>query len=236
MFDFLEKPMKLTGNVDQRYFSETDEPGEYKATPLFKRVVARDAKSYYRNLIDKLDDFNAYHGDPKEKDIQDKWAMEEERAKYQKEFDELDKRWFEYKSNHPDEFDIAARVNTGGEDENRFISGFIPTSGVNGLDEAVRAYNAAAEYLKQWDKGGDNYDQLPTENYLVSKPDFKDKHADLRKSWYPEVGLPEPDHFIIMKHTSERNFIWQRAKKLGTDDSPIEEFTKELAEYICNRN
>ena len=68
------------------------------------------------------------------------------------------------------------------------------------------------------------------------KPDFKDKHADLRKSWYPEVGLPEPDHFIIMKHTSERNFIWQRAKKLGTDDSPIEEFTKELAEYICNRN
>lgn len=235
MFDFLEKPMKLTGEVDPRYFDETDNPGEYKAKPLFKRIVARDAKVYYRSLIDKLDDSNAYHGDPKEKEIQDKWAMEEERNKYEKEFEMLDKKWAEYKQNHPDEFDIAARINTGGEDESRFISDFKPTCSANGLDEAVRAYNAAAEYLKLWDKGGDNYDLLDKETYLVSKPDFKDQHAELRKSLYSEVGLPTPDSFVIMKKVTERNFIWQRAKKLGTDDEPIEEFTKELAEYICNR-
>lgn len=55
MLSFLEKELTLTGNnIDERYFEQTD-TGGYKATPLLKYIIARDAKKYFSRIIEKQD-------------------------------------------------------------------------------------------------------------------------------------------------------------------------------------
>ena len=53
MLNFIEQEFQLDGkNIDPRYFVESD--NGYKATPLLKYIIARDAKKFFRKVRYKL--------------------------------------------------------------------------------------------------------------------------------------------------------------------------------------
>lgn len=241
-FKFLDQPMKLTGDyIEDRYFMD-NEDGTYSATGMFKYMVGRDAQKYFRRVIEKLDDqhlYNKLSAKNPEKEVLDSWANEQEREKYKEQFEKLNKKYAEYRDAHPDEFQEVVMIDTGGEDEARFVAAFNPDMNLS-LQEAIAGYVAASELVKKYGKDTDNYDNLPrTKPFLKVRPEFQAQHKAMKESWYKEFGLPDPSHFE--QRMTKPNYSFRGAdinKKFAGqgDEELVENFTKDYVTYLTSSN
>lgn len=235
MLNFIEQEFQLDGkNIDPRYFVESD--NGYKATPLLKYIIARDAKKFFRKMIERVDDgtYLVIKADNPKKFVNDSWANEQEREKYPKEFEEIDRRYAEYRESHLDEFNEVVSINYGGEDEARFIHGFNPDTSYT-LQDAIMGYNAASEMEKKYGGKSDNYDEIPrSKPYYKVKKEFEEQHRLMKESWYAEVCLPKPETFKKQKEVDNKTFKWQAGKKLGTNEELVSDFGIGLIEYITH--
>lgn len=236
MLNFIEQEFQLDGkNIDPRYFVKSD--NGYKATPLLKYIIARDAKKFFRKIIDKTDN-GTYVALKKEapltKLVKDDWASKQEKEKYPKEFEEIDRRYAEYRESHLDEFYLVTSINYGGEDEARFIHGYIPEVSCS-LPDAIMGYNAAKEMEQKYGTKSDNYDEIPRgKPYYKVKKEFEDQHRLMKESWYPEVGLPKPETFKKQKEVENTTFNWRLAKDAGINEEIVSKYGIGLIEYITH--
>lgn len=245
-FNFLYKPMKLSGdNIDQRYFKDNGD-GTYNATPLLIYNVARDAEKYFKRLIFQLDSDHQFQNASSIRQVKNKAEEHEHSVQFRAQYGDLlkeeGKRWKEYQEQHPDEFEVrGARVSLGGEDETRYFNAFSPDVPVS-LTSAVKAYNAARELAERFVKAdskkgtpeGPERANLPFEYPLFSKAEFADAHAALRKKWAEELGIPE-DNFEAGKIEKQVKAINnKKCSAVGESEENIEEFTKQLCEYLTN--
>ena len=127
MLDFIEREFQLKGeNIDPKYFSKSD--NGYKATPLLKYIIARDAKKFFRKKIEELDDgtYLVIKLDKPTKVIFDNEANEKEKEKYQQEFEKIDKIYDEYKESHLNEFNEIFPIDYGENEESQFTQLYEP--------------------------------------------------------------------------------------------------------------
>lgn len=166
--------------------------------------------------------------------VMDTWVNDREKSKYPKQFEEIDKRYAEYRENHLEEFDEVISMDYGGEDEARYVNGFMPDMSLS-LEQAIMGYNAASEMEKKYGKSSQNYAEIPkSKPYYKVKKEFEEAHRIMKESWYAEVGLPAPDTFKKQKEVENKRYYWQAGKKLGTDESVLEDFGTGLVEYLTH--
>lgn len=235
MLDFIEREFQLKGeNIDPKYFSKSD--NGYKATPLLKYIIARDAKKFFRKKIEELDDgtYLVIKLDKPTKVIFDNEANEKEKEKYQQEFEKIDKIYDEYKESHLNEFNEIFPIDYGENEESQFTQLYEPNISYT-LQEAIIGYNTASEMEKKYGSKSDNYDRIPRKKpYYRVKKEFEEQHRQMKESWYPEVGLPDPKIFKKQIEIPNIIFKWQVGKKLGTDEKLVSDFSMGLIEYITH--
>jgi hypothetical protein len=246
MIKFLQKPFKLLGeNVDERYFIN-NEDGTYSATPLLIYNIVRDAQKYFKAKLFELDTDLQFHSESI-REVKDTWTeklmRDEWRDKYGEKVAQVNKQWYKYRAEHPEEFETRyERVAIGGEDESRFFGSFRPEDMNYGLLATVKAYNAAMELTDAFAKGdsktpqGQYYDLLPKEEPLFSKAEFAEKHKAFREKLSEDAGIPD-DKFEVVKVEKVVNRISnKKCKEVGSDTELIAEFGKQLIQYINSSN
>lgn len=229
MFKYLYKPIVLnqTSRLDERYFEEKED-GIY-LKPIAIYIILKDAQNYFKKLVFQLDSSFQYHSE-KEKEVEDIKAKEEAKSKYQKQFDEMDKLWQEYKNTHKDEFQEQYNIDRQmDEDTRENFSRMTPDINFS-LQDAIQGYKCSGELLKQYGKGTDEYNALPKYVSMVSKSDFKDSHKKFREELYKKVGLPSIDNFIFKKVETRPTISVRKVK--AEDYSPLEQFAEEYAQFL----
>ena len=151
----------------------------------------------------------------------------------------MDKKYAEYRDTHPDEFQEVVMVETGGEDEARFVAGFNPNMNLS-LQEALAGFVAASELVDKYGKGSDAYNTLPrTKPFLRVKPEFQVQHKAMKESWYAECGLPAPETFektIVKPNYSFRGAeIKKKMAGMGNEEL-VKNFTTDFVTYLTSSN
>lgn len=244
LFEFLStKKFKLSGNIDERYFTPNDD-GTYKATALFMYNVARDVSSDIKNIILGTDDPNyVTHSNNKGAgyDVNDTWAQHEHDAawgvKYKNEIEAANKLWKEYREKHPDEFEQnAPTIATGDIPTTRFFSAYHPDFGGMSNADLMSMYKEAAELKKKY--GDELRDTLPQRpGNLVSKNEFKEAHAKIRNEIAKKVGLPEDDYVVPKVHKDDRASLIRSNSKVfkaipNADGTMFEDYVNGLVDHI----
>ena len=243
VIDSLYQPMKIVGsNIDPRYFKD-NEDGTFSLTPLMIYSTARDAAEYFKKRIFDIDNANQYHT-ASVRQVKDTWAEkmhnDQWKLKYGDKVKEATKRWYAYRNAHPEEFEVRfKRVATGGEDENRFFNGYSPDI-KPGLTGTVQSYNAANELKAKFagpDKEGNEgpeYQSLPFEEPLFSKPDFAEQHKIIRATISEEVGIPD-DKFEVGKIEKQVCRISnKKCVAVGSDDTEIQGYVEGLITHLTS--
>lgn len=244
LFEMLStKKFNLTGNIDERYFKLNDD-GTYSATPLFMHNVARDVANDIKAIIIGSDDPNyVTHSNNKGNgyDVVDTWAKHEHDAawntKYKKEIEEEAKLWKDYQKSHPDEFDQnRPTIATGDIPTTRFFSAYHPDFGGMSNAELMSMYKEAMELNKKY--GDELRDTLPLRpGNLVSKPEFKDMHRQIREANKKKVGLPEDTYVAPTIHKDDRASLIRSNSKAFTaianaDGTAFEDYVNGLVTHI----
>lgn len=245
VIDSLYQPMKIEGeNIDPRYFKDNGD-GTYSLTPLMIHNIARDSAGYFKQRIFDIDDANQYHT-ASVRQVKDTWAEkmhnDQWKLKYGEKIKEATKRWYAYRNEHPDEFEVRfKRIAIGGEDEARFFAGYSPDS-KPGLTATVQLYNAARELSARFagpDKDGNagpEYENLPFEEPLYSKEAFAEQHKAIRAKISEELGIPE-DNFEVGKVEKQVCRINnKKCEAVGSDDTELQEFVEGLIKHITSSN
>lgn len=242
----LYSPLELgdVKNIDERYFKSNDD-GTYTPTPLFVYNVARDAEEYFKEKLFKLDENLEFHSESL-REVKDTWEEHAHgelwKAKYRDAIALADKEWYKYRDEHPEEFEKKSRVDVGNENETRYFNGYFANVNV-GLNEAVKAYNAAralcARFAKpkdEEDAGGPEYKTLPFNTPIYSKPEFAEKHKALRKSWSEKFGIPDDDFEVKTVEKMVPRIKNKACDKLGEDDAAFEPYVLGLINYLTSTN
>lgn len=198
LFEMLSnKKFQLSGNIDERYFQPNDD-GTYKATPLFIHNVARDVAADIKAIVIGTDDPTYVTHTPKtDYEVKDTWAEHEHNAewgvKYKTQMEAADKKWKEYKAAHPDEFEQnSSTIAVGDIPTTRFFSAYHPDFSGMSVADLMAMYKEAVELSKRYGNDDDLRGTLPQRpGNVISKAEFKEAHAALRKKINEEVGLPE---------------------------------------------
>lgn len=198
LFEMLSnKKFQLSGNIDERYFQPNDD-GTYKATPLFIHNVARDVAADIKAIVIGTDDPTyVTHTAKTDYEVKDTWAEHEHNAewgvKYKTQIEAADKKWKEYKAAHPDEFEQnSSTIAVGDIPTTRFFSAYHPDFSGMSVADLMAMYKEAVELSKRYGNDDDLRGTLPQRpGNVISKAEFKDAHAALRKKINEEVGLPE---------------------------------------------
>lgn len=239
----LYQPMTISGeNIDSRYFIDLGD-GTYRATPLFIHNVARDLVNFTKKRIFELDDGNLYHSESL-REVKDTWAEKmhdtQWKLKYGDKIAEANKRWYKYRNEHPDEFEVKfKRVSIGGEDEARFFAGYSPDI-KPGLNDTVKLYNAARELAARFaapDKDGNagpEYDTLPFEEPLYSKAEFIEAHKAVRTKISEELGIPEDNFEVGKVEKLVPRINNKKCTVVGSDDTQMDEFVSGLISHLTS--
>lgn len=234
----LYQPMTINGKfINPNYFQDNGN-STYLLTPLMILNIARDAEDYFKQRIFMLDKNDEYHTESIQ-EVKDIWTKNENHklllTSYSTELKEFEKRWKEYKINHPDEFfSKGKRVKLGGSDEARFIKSYTPFITPN-LISTIQVYNAARQLLKQYRPNGSKYKLLPMEEPLYSKEQFADVHKAIKAKIYSELNIPkEPVVGKVEKVICKIDNT--KCSKINADDSELEGFYKGLINYITSTN
>lgn len=240
IIDALYRPMTVTrNNIDPRYFKDNGD-GNYKLTQLMIYNIARDAAEYFKQRIFDIDTDCQYHSASvrevkdtfTEKALRDQW-----RLKYGEQLKEAKKRWYEYRDEHPDEFELGARrIATGGEDENRYFDSYTPFITPN-LVSTIQTYNAARELLARFDsENGTEYGTLPFEEPLYSREKFANVHKAVKATIYSELGIPTNNLEVGKVEKVVCRINNKKCDVIAADDAEIEGFYKGLIVYITGSN
>ena len=244
LFEMLStKKFTLTGNIDERYFKLNGD-GRYSATPLFIHNVARDVANDIKAIIIASDDANyVTHSDNKGAgyDVNDTWAQHEHdsawQTKYKKEIEEEAKLWKEYQKAHLDEFDQnRPTVAVGDIPTARFFSAYHPDFEGMSNAELMAMYKEATELNKRY--GEELRDTLPQRpGNLISKPEFKDVHKQIRATFRQKVGLPEDTYVTPTIHKDDRASLIRTNSKAfkaiqNADGSDFEDYINGLITHL----
>lgn len=248
LFEMLStKKFQLSGNIDDRYFKPNDD-GTYSATPLFIHNVARDVANDIKAIIIGTDDPNyVTHSDNKGAGYEkvDSWAKHEHDAawgvKYKTQIEAADKKWKEYRAAHMDEFDQnGSTVATGDIPTTRFFSAYHPDfSGMSNAD-LMSMYKEAMELGKRYGDNDDLRGTLPQRpGNLISKEEFKEAHAALKRKIAEEVGLPEDDYKAPTIHQDDRASLIRSNSKAfkaiqNADGSEFEGYVDGLIAHLTS--
>ena len=237
MFDFLYKPVQLDKPIENSLYVRENDRGEWMYTPLFQYKMASHAKEFFKSLILQMDNdknnlkYTTYV--TKTKINYDE--TEQNKSQYAAQYEQLNKQWEDYRKSHRDEFDEQPFVYSGDEEEVKFVSRFSPQLNYS-LRDAVQGYLCASELLKQFGKGTEGHDSLPKLTKLVSKPDMRAAHEQMRKIWQIELGIPD-DSQLTVQITEEVHQMkrFSKADSTITTDEPLEDYSKEFSSYVIER-
>ena len=241
------KKFQLTGNIDERYFTP-NEDGTYSATPLFIHNMARDVANDIKAIIIGSDDPNyVTHSNNKGNgyDENDTWAAHEHNAewqtKYKTQIAEETKLWKDYQKSHMDEFEQnRPTVATGDIPTTRFFSAYHPDFEGMSNSELMEMYKAAVELNKRYGDDEDLRSTLPQRpGNLVSKAEFKDIHANIRKANREKVGLPEDTWVCPKIHKDDRASLIRSNSKVFkairvADGSAFDSYVDGLVSHITS--
>ena len=230
-FNWIYKHVQLTGNVDERYFIQTDDG--YKYSPVLLRIIADDAVNWFKERIIALDTDRIYSTE-KTTLVEDEEATKEAMAPYKNKYEKFNQKWEEYKNSHENEFVEEWRVDGSSKaDMHKITVGFNPIIAMS-VKDAVAGYKAAKEMSAKYSSGGDEYDSLPKYVSLVSSEDYVNQHNEMRKKWREELGLPEKDSDLKVKVEADVISIKRSNAKIMMDVEPNEEFLEDYAnQYVA---
>lgn len=233
----------LSGNIDPRYFQEAED-GKYKATTTLLYNASRDALSYYKNLICKLDKDNTYSQE-KVKTVKDTWTTklneEERKRQYGPQLAELNKRKKEWREAHPEMCSVVSGgIDLGDENEMKYFAGYKPETTPT-LEQALGAYKWLLDNYEE--KGGDGETlsnklkaMVPQKsNYTkVTDPEGVKEYKAMQEKWIEELGIPmivEPDKITVTR-TDIKKKNSKVMKAITPDSSPIEDYVNGLITYL----
>lgn len=229
MFEYLYRHLDNINidRVPEEYFIP-DEDG-VKYSPLYIYKMASEAEKYFKAKVLELDTEGIYTNEKTTLKIDWK-ATNENKADYEKQFEELDQFWEEYMDNHPDEFNEIEVVDAF--DEEGILAHFHADLSLS-LEDAWQGYITAGALKKQYGAGGEYNDQMPKYISRRSKADFRQEHKEIKNRKREELGIPaEEDLQVKIEQTTKGIKGGGGSKRVIQDPTILEDYSREFTEYL----
>ena len=221
-----------------------DEPLEYvskflevtedaRLTQLGKYELLSHAKTYFARKLKSTKDEN--YLSPKLKQVNDteiEKALMEENAKNAEKYDLW---WYNYKQEHPEEFEEAYAIPnfTEIDEEGNWKSKFDFHTDISGSSKDYwDCYQICNRALKDFDS-----EDLKTMIKIVSKQEFKNLHKELQIAKKLELGFPEELVYNTIPKIEIESYNIARVSKarpFSEDNSLLDEYFVEFAQYLLD--